>query len=736
MVEASHVDAQPRESFFQRVTGWSARHRWTAVAVWVLVLVGVTVGAQAVGATYHNDFSLPGTETQKALDTLKSHGSAEAGTSIQIVLSDPQGLAGQQSRVEAMLANVKALPHVVTVTPPFQGQGGISRDGTVGYSTVALDGASEDIPVDAINKIIQTAQAADGNGLEVELGGDTIRAVQKSGGGAAEGVGILAALIVLVLLFGSLLAATLPIGIAIFAVGSVFGLLVLASHVSTVADYTGSLMLLVGLGVGIDYALLIFSRYRSELIAGTERDAAVKIALNSAGRTVFFAGCTVIVALLGLILLGLGSLQGIAVAVALTVLVTMLASLTLLPALLTIMGPRIERGVRKRAAKAKHPEGTWWRNWSLKVQRHPWVAVLLPLIALILIAAPALNMRLGFADAGNDASTTTSRKAYDLLAKGFGPGFNGPLLVVVEGDTQAAATVQQTLASTTGVAGVAGPLPSDDGRTNTVIVFPTSAPQDAATTELVARLRGDVLPPLASSTGTTILVGGATSAVVDFANAVADRLPLFVLVVIGVSMLLLLIVFRSLLIAIKAALLNLLTVAASLGVITLVFQNGAFGFQPGPIVAFVPVLIFAIVFGLSMDYEVFLVSRMHEHWERTHDAPGSISEGMATTGRVVTAAGAIMVLVFSAFILDPSGMLKQFGLGLATAILIDAFVIRSLVVPASMQLFGTRAWWLPKWIGAWLPHVALEGRSATPAALPLGSEATRDTADAIHRARR
>jgi len=711
MSDASRTDDTPRPSFFERLADWSYRHRWLALVAWIIVLAGVTVGAQAVGNEYHNDFSLPGTQSQRALDTLKAHGSQEAGSTIQVVLADDEGLSVPRDRVTSMLSELRDLPSVVSVSDPYATPGSISPDGRVGYATVTLNGTSEDVPADDTRRVMETAQNAAGGGLQVELGGDTVRAVQEGGGGPAEGAGLLAALVVLVLLFGSLLAASLPIVIAIFAVGSAFSLIVLASHVSTVADYTPPLMLLVGLGVGIDYALLIFSRYRSELVAGAERQQANRIALDSAGRTVFFAGCTVIVALLGLIVLGLGSLQGVAVAVALTVLVTMIASLTLLPALLGIMGVRIERGVRKKAAKAKKPEGTWWRAWSSRVQRRPWLAAILPIIALAALAAPALSMQLGFADAGNDAPSTTSRKAYDLLAQGFGPGVNGPLLVVVDGDAQAGTTVQQALAGTLGIAGTTPPIPSSDGRTATVIVFPDSAPQDKETTELVSRLRDDVLPPLASQTSTTILVGGTTAAVVDFADAVANRLPIFVAVVIGLSMLLLLMVFRSILIPIKAAVLNLLTVFASLGVIVLVFQNGAFGVDRGPIEAFVPVLIFAIVFGLSMDYEVFLVSRMHEHWERHHDAPAAIREGMGTTGRVVTAAGAIMIVVFSAFLLDPSRMLKQFGLGLASAILIDAFIIRSLIVPAVMQLFGARAWWLPRWISSWLPRIALEGRS-------------------------
>ncbi|MEH1128974.1 MMPL family transporter [Micromonospora sp. CPCC 206061] len=691
----------PNGSRFVRIAGWSYRRRWWALLLWVLVLVGVTAASQAVGSDYHNDFSLPGTESQRAIDTLRQHAPAQAGDTVQVVVEAGGGVRSAQPRVERMLGEVRQLPHVVDVRDPFGTEGAISRDGTIAYATVTLDGRAEDVPADDVRRIIDTAQAAEGDGLRVELGGDAVRGAEESEGGAAEGVGLLAALVILILLFGSLVAATLPILIAIFGVGSAVGLVVLASHVTTVADFTSALMILVGLGVGIDYALLVFSRFRSELRDGADREQAVRTALDTAGRTVFFAGCTVIIALLGLVVLGLGSLQGVAVAVALTVLATMVASLTLLPALLAIVGGRVERRVRRKAGRA---EGTSWRRWTVAVQRRPWPALLLPVVALLLVAAPALSMRLGFADAGNDAPGKTSRQAYDLLARGFGPGFNGPLVVVVRGD---AGPVQSAISSTPGVAAVLPPTPAGDG-VSTVIVFPESKPQDEATSDLVHRLRDDVLPRLAQQTGAEYLVGGSTAAAEDFAEAVASRLPLFVLVVVGLSALLLMVVFRSLLVPLKAALLNLLSVAASLGVITYVFQEGAFGVQPGPIEAFVPVMIFAIVFGLSMDYEVFLLSRMHEEWEGAGDAARAIREGMATTGRVVTAAGAIMVVVFGSFLLSPDRMLQQFGLGLAVAILLDALVIRCLIVPAVMQLLGARAWWLPHSIARWLPRVAIE----------------------------
>jgi hypothetical protein len=416
--------ARKGTSVFERLAGWSRRWRWWAPIGWLVVLLGVTAAARAVGGDYHNDFSLPGTESQAALDTLRERSPVQAGSQVQVVVADPEGLAasGTRQRVEDLLGRVTDLPHVADVRSPYAGgSGAVSPDGTVGYATVTLDGQAEEVPGDAVRAIVDTARAAAGDGLQVELGGDAVRAVEEGEGGAAEGVGLLVGLVILVLMFGSLLAASLPIVVAVFAVGSAIGLLTLASHVATVADFTTPLMVLVGLGVGIDYALLLFSRYRSELLAGATADAAARRALDTVGRTVFLAGLTVVIALLGLVVLGLGSLQGVAVAVALTVLATVFASLTLLPALLAVMSTRVERSVRRRAARRGRPDGDRWRRWSALVQRRPWPFAVVAVAALLALSAPALDLRLGFADAGNDDPATTSRRAYDLLAEGSGP---------------------------------------------------------------------------------------------------------------------------------------------------------------------------------------------------------------------------------------------------------------------------------------------------------------------------
>ncbi len=669
-----------------RLAGWAQRHRWLAVALWALILIGVTFTSQLAGSAFHDDNSLPGTESQQVVDLLDH--TAQSGASAQIVLKADGGLAANRAPIGTMLGEVRSLPHVRSVTEPLET---LSADGRIGYATVTFDAASTDLPYDDIVKFADTAKRA--GPVEVALAGDPIERISESGG-PAEGVGLLAALVILVFLFRSLLAAGLPVLTAVFAVGSTLGVITVVSHFVDIASYTSPLMMLVGFGVGVDYALLIFSRYRTEILAGHDRDAAARRALDTAGRSVLFAGTTVIIALLGLLALGLGGLRGVALAVALTVLMTMLASVTLLPALLSLFGKRLERGIRRHALRKEH--GKAWRRLADGVQRRPLAPLAIGLTVLIGLSIPAAGMRLGFADASTDPAGSTTRQAYDLLAEGFGPGFTGPLAIVTEdGDTIA---LQRKLADTPGIARVLPPM----GKT--VLVFPTTSPQDEATAELVTRLRADVLPTLPGH----YLVGGSVAAATDFAGAVADRLPLFVLVVVGLSALLLMVVFRSILIPLKAALLNLLSIGASLGVMTLVFGDGWFGAQPGPIEAFVPVMVFAIVFGLSMDYEVFLVSRMHEEWRRTGDARLAVREGLASTGAVITAAGAIMVLVFGAFLLDPSRMLAQFGLGLAVAVLLDALVIRCLLVPAIMRLLGARAWWLPRWLDRRLPHFALE----------------------------
>ncbi|WP_432110512.1 MMPL family transporter [Streptomyces sp. AA1529] len=712
--------AQPDSGgLFARSAVFAHRHRWTALVLWAVVLAGIWAAASSAGDRYRDDYSIPGTETQRTVELLEEHGSGQGGGSLEIVLHDPDGLRGKAVRqaVGAMEAKVAGLPAVDEVRGAFADPSSLSPDGTTAFATVTLDRPAEEMEVSDTRRILDTARTAAGDGVRVELGGEAAGELAADSGGAAEGAGILAALVILVFMFGTVVAAGLPVITALFAVGTTLGAIVLVSHLFTVATWAPYVMMLVGLGVGIDYALLVFARYRTELTSGAETAEAARRALQTAGRTVAVAGCTVIIALLGLVALGLGALRGAALAVALTILVTMLASLTLLPALLAVFGKRFERQFRARAAKraerGKSEEGAGWRRLGAAVQRRPVAVLVLAVVALGALAAPMLGMRLGFADAGNDPQGSTSREAYDRLADGFGPGVNGPLVIAVappeDGDVRAAArSLTTALRDTPGIAGSSGVIPTGDGEAATVLAYPKTAPQDEATTDLVHRLREEVLPGLSERTGADYLLGGATASVIDYSDTVAARMPLFVAIVVGLSMLLLAAVFRSLLIPLKAALLNLLSIGAALGAITLVFQNGWLGEQAGPIEAYLPVMIFAIVFGLSMDYEVFLLSRMREEWLRTGDHTAAVREGLARTGAVVTAAGAIMIVVFGSFFLSDDRMLRQFGFGLAVAIFMDAVVIRCLLVPAVLRLLGPRAWWLPRPVERILPRLDID----------------------------
>ncbi len=692
----------------ERLAGFAQRHHWTALICWVAVLVGVTLGAQAIGDDYGNggDVSLPGTQSQEMADLLEVHAPEQSGDSVTVVLHDEQGW-DTHADLTALTADLAAVERVEVVAPPAAQQGTISADGTLALVEVALEGVSGGAPDEVYEELVEVADAHASDDLQVELAGKGIEQIQQSETSGAEATGLLAAMVILIFMFGSFLAASLPLITAIFAVGTTLGLVTLLSHLVTIPEYTTALLVLVGLGVGIDYALLVFSRYRSELLRGADRTQATTTALDTAGRSVLFAGASMTIAMLGLFTLGIAAFEGMVTAVALTVLITMITSLTLLPALLTIFGKKIEKRVLKRAAKTGRLHGERWRRWAWIVQRAPWPALVVSVIALGALAAPALSMHLGFSDAGNDATDTTTRTSYDLITEKLGPGANGPMIVVAEGTQEQAETAHARLLENPAIVPdrVSPPQPLADG-IFLIRAEPTTGPQDEATAELITDLREDL--------GDPHLVGGATAANVDYSEKISDRFPLFVLVVVGLSGLLLLGVFRSAVIAVKAAALNVLSIGAALGAMTLVFQEGWLWADPGPIEPFVPVFIFAIVFGLSMDYEVFLLSRMREEWVTTGDAQHAVREGLAHTGGVITAAAAVMVVVFGSFLLFPDRMLQQAGFAMAVAVLLDAAVIRCLMVPALMRLLGAKAWWLPRHLERWIPQLNVEGRPAAP----------------------
>ena len=712
-----------------RAARWSVQHRRTVVIGWLVLLVGALGVSGAIGTEYSNNFSLPGTESQRAADLLKRDFPAQAGDSDQIVFAVRHGLvtdAAVRARVEPVLAAVARLPHVTGVLSPFTAKGAraISPDGKVAFATVTFDERANLIPASATERVISVAKGAGSPQLQVALGGQAIEQVQKPSLGAATAIGLLAAIIVLLITFGSLIAMGLPIITALLGLGTGIGLAGLASRVIGMPSFATELAAMIGLGVGIDYALFIVTRFRENYLRSGDVEDAIAGAMDTAGRAVLFAGGTVIIALMGQFALGVDFLYGLAIASSLAVLMTMLAALTALPALLSRFGERIgrRRGGEGRATSPSDQPTGFWVRWSGLIERHPWQGAIAGLAIMLTLAAPALALRLGNSDAGNNPPGQTTRQAYDLLAKGFGAGFNGPLQVVASlpraNDATALAAVARALHATPDVASVSLPRVSPHGLTAVFNVYPHSAPQALATTELVTTLRGHTLPPLAASTDTTLLVGGANATAIDFTHVLASKLPLFIGVVVLLSAMLLFIVFRSLVIPVQAAVMNLLSIGGSLGVVVAIFQwgwlGGLFGVKGAPIQAFIPVLLFAIVFGLSMDYEVFLVSRIHEEWTRTHDSHQAVRRGLASTGRVITAAATIMICVFSSFALGDERVLKLFGLSLASAVFLDAFVVRSLLLPSVLQLLGRRTWMLPGWMEKRLPHIAIDRDMGTP----------------------
>jgi len=706
------------EGLVARLARWVVHHRALAIGGWVALLVALLALSGAAGTRYAETFSLPHTESQRAYDLLKKDFPGQSGDSDQIVLHALRGtIADHGAQVDAMLARAARLPHVSHVSRPV-----LSRDGTIAFATVSFDERANVLPRADAQKLIDTAEAIASPALQVELGGQAIEQAQQQSFGTASAIGLSAAVIVLLLTFGSLVAMGMPILTAVLGLGTAIGLIGLLTHALDVPSVSTELAAMVGLGVGIDYALFIVTRFREAYRGGASVEDAVVTAMDTAGRAVLFAGTTVIIAVLGMCLLGVSFLYGMSIATALGVLMTMLASLTLLPALLSRFGARVGRlGRRARRAEqngAPHVHDRGWTAWAHLIARRPWPALLAGLAIVLTLAVPALSLRLGQSDAGNDVESHTTRQAYDLLAQGFGKGFNGPLLIVAQlpADRTTASGVlaktRATLAAAPGVAHVGTPLLSPNGRTATLLAFPRSAPQDAATTDLVNRLRDTTLPPVERATGATLLVAGSTAVGIDFSKVLASKLPLFIGVVVGLAALLLLIVFRSLVIPLQAAVMNLLSIGTSLGVAVAVFQYGwlssVVGVQAGPIDAFIPVMLFSIVFGLSMDYEVFLISRIHEEWVRRGEAGRAVVQGLAKTGRVITAAATIMICVFLAFALNDDRAVKLFGASFAVAVFIDAFVVRSLLLPALLQLLGRRTWWLPAALDRRMPHLAIE----------------------------
>jgi RND superfamily putative drug exporter len=709
-----------------KIARWTMAHRRTVVVAWIVAVVGIFAVSSSVGKKTASSFTLPGTGSQQAADLLQSRFPAQAGDADQIVfhaktgrLTDPS----DRATIDATVARVARLPHVTNVVSPYApGQRAISRDGTIGFATVDFDERANALPSAAVDRVISTAESARSATLDVQLGGQAIEQAQQASLGFATVVGIAAAIVILLISLGSFSAMGLPIATALLGLGAGIGVITLASHVIDMPSFATELALMIGLGVGIDYALFIVTRFRENYQSnGGNVGQAVEAAINTSGRAVLFAGVTVVIALLGMFALGVSLLSGAAVAASIGVVLVLAASLTLLPALLSLIGRRVgEAGGRRPEGQTTRPG--FWMRWVQRVQRRPALTAVAATTLMLVLAAPALGLRLASSDAGNDPSSQTTRQAFDLLAEGFGPGFNGPLQLAVAlpraNDTAALADLTEAVRSTPGVASVATPEVNRAGTGAAVVAYPSTSPQSAQTSSLVTRLRDSVIPPVERSSGARVYVGGATAAQVDFSHVLASKLPLFIGVVVALAALLLLVVFRSFVIPVQAALMNLLSIGASLGIVQAVFERGwgagLFGSQAGPIDSFIPVLTFAIVFGLSMDYEVFLVSRVHEEWQARRDPSAAVREGLARTGRVISAAAAVMVAVFGAFAISGDRVLAMFGLALASAVFLDAIVVRMLLLPAVLELLGRTTWAMPRWLDRRLPRIAIEAESPTP----------------------
>jgi RND superfamily putative drug exporter len=757
---------------FSRLGTWCHDRRKLVLGLWVGVLVFGFAVSGAVGNAFRDEFNLPDVESKTGFDILDDNfGGQGTGVIGTIVFHADQGVEDPEveAAMQALFDEAAQLNDVTGVESPYGGEGAqqIASEGPeagrIAYANVEMPDDIEFARAGEIrDAILDDAPQIDG--LRIEMGGFIFGEFEEP---QSEALGLAFAIVILIVAFGSVLAMGLPVGVALFGIGLGTAIITLLSQVLTIPDFATFLGIMIGLGVGIDYALLIVTRYREQLHAGHTVRESVAIALDTAGRSVLFAGITVVISLLGMLLMGVTFIQGLAVGAAAVVAVTVAASLTLLPALIGFAGNRIEltrwRGliaaglvavflagvgldlpvltvclplaaivlivglffaplkqeVVHRPPKPRHETIAY--RWSRVIQRRPWTSALVGVVVLGVLAIPVFSLRLGFSDESNFADDTSTKQAYDLLVAGFGPGFNGPLILAAElpeGTSPGElAAITEAAAADPGVVFVSEPRPNDPDNPTAVMweLVPTSGPQDEATTDLVRRLRDDVLPPAEDATGVDVAVTGNVAVNVDFSHYLSSRLPYFFTAVLALSFLLLMVVFRSLLVPLKAVIMNLLSIGAAYGIVVALFQWGWLSdltnVEPAPIEPWVPMMLFAIVFGLSMDYEVFLLSRVREEWHRTGDSRTSVADGLAATAKVITAAAAIMVFVFGTFILENERTVKLMGTGLAAAILLDATIVRLLLVPATMELLGDRNWWLPRWLDRILPDIDVEGHA-------------------------
>jgi putative drug exporter of the RND superfamily len=742
-----------------RLARWCFAHRRTVVAVWILALVAVAGISAAAGSSFNTNLSLPDTDSGAAASLLATSFPAASGEGDQVVIQATHGStirsAPVRAAVTAALARVSAVPGVESVASPYgrAGAAQISRSGTIAFARVTWDRQTAQITAADARSVIAAAETAGRQNVRVSLSGPSITNSERTGLGKSVGVGVVAALVILLIVFGgALLAALMPLATAILALGVGVSLIGLLSHAFDVSSVSTQLAVLIGLGVGVDYGLFIISRHRSAVKSGLSYADAAAEAASTSGRTVLLAGLTVCIALLGQFALGVSFLYGVSVAAAITVALTMATSLTFLPAMLGFLGPRI-LSRRERAALAAdgpaHADGTGpWLRWARFVEARKALVALAALAVVVVLALPAFGLRLGSADASTDPPSWTTHQADTALARGFGPGFNGPLELAAQVRSPAGVTafdqLLATAARTSGVASVTPAATSPNGKVMIATLYPASSPQARQTADLVNHLRQDLVPAAEQDHGLVIHVGGVTAANIDFARVLTDKLPVFIAVVVLLAFLLLLVVFRSLLVPLVASIMNLLSVGAALGAVNAVFNWGwgasALGLSgTGPVEAFLPVIMFSVLFGLSMDYEVFTVSRMQEEWRggpvEIGGAAGSrvtarnhlaVTVGQAKSSRIIAAAAGIMIVVFGSFLLSDHRILEEFGFGLGFSVLVDALVIRSLLLPALMHLIGPANWSLPRWLDHALPRLSIDapaGQQALPAGAGLSPPA-------------
>jgi len=746
----------------RKLATFAVRRKKTMVlGIWLPFVILISIASSSLGDAFRTEMELPNSDARDAQEMISRVSPSDGGESSQIVFKTTGSIDDPETKeaITSALTAVAEIPRL-RVLSPYEVPTQANQNRTIAFAQVTtpenMSMQEMEVVAKDIKKVTESLRTTDG--ITVEYGGQLFRVFEMP---ESEALGLLAAVIILVLAFGSVIAMGLPIGIALLGLAAASGIVMIVSNLMSMPSEATSMVAMIGLGVGIDYALFIVTRYREALHDGMSVEDSIVEAIDTSGRAVLFAGITVVVALLGLLSIGLAFVSGFSVAMAIGVAVMMIASVTLLPALLAMVGHRIDNTSRAAVlslaiavfsamiaifthtaaivlagvivaiavqilrffiaslraplphrAQNNHQNSVWWR-WSRVIQRRPWTSLIGSVVLLGVMSAPMFSLRLGFSDNGNADKSTDVRRAYDLISEGFGPGFNGPLYISVGGNTPSdPAAMNQFAATISQAEGIAAavpvPLPSDE--VGLVIAYPTTSPQDEATSDLVHRLRSDVIP----ATNVDAKVGGFTAGGIDFSDYLSQRLPWLIGIVLVLSFILLMAVFRSILVPLKAVLMNLLSVGAAYGVVVAVFQWGwagdFFGIgKPGPVEAWAPMFLFAIVFGLSMDYEVFLLSRMKEEYHRTGDNATAVADGVAATARVITAAALIMVCVFAAFVLAPDRQLKLFGMGMAVAVFIDATVVRMLLVPATMELLGDRNWWIPKWLDRVLPRIDVEG---------------------------